>query len=158
VLQALAESEYERQSRREGARVARGKRYLARVTSGEGLTVAVSGTFDVWVERSEGAHEAVVLASEPDGSSAHDEILTSVAAFSCAGSPDTRVGVLKPSDAVPTWFSSDPVEARDTERRLLVWGAELVCARSSRTFPRAPLSTCHAIACAYLPYCHPAPG
>jgi ATP-dependent helicase/nuclease subunit A len=158
VLQALAESEYERQSRREGARVARGKRYLARVTSGEGLTVAVSGTFDVWVERSEGAHEAVVLASEPDGSSAHDEILTSVAAFSCAGSPDTRVGVLKPSDAVPTWFSSDPVEARDTERRLLVWGAELVRARSSRTFPRAPLSTCHAIACAYLPYCHPAPG
>jgi ATP-dependent helicase/nuclease subunit A len=153
----LLESAYERRAIREGATVIRNRCYLAKASSDEGVTLSVCGVFDLWVERPGGAQEAIVIAREPDGPSLYSEVLTKLATLACTTTPNALVGVLRqaPDDAAPTWSRDAPGEAQVTERRMLASAAELARARWARSFSRAPLSTCHSIACRYVSMCHP---
>jgi ATP-dependent helicase/nuclease subunit A len=155
------ESAYERRARREGAKVTRRLPYLAEVSSEEseeGVTLAIRGEFDLWVERPEGATEVIVIAPEPGGPSLYAEVLAGLAALACAGMPDIRVGILtnKIPDEEPTWYSEAAAgESNAAARRALTCARELVHARWTRSFARAPLSTCQSIGCGYVTFCHP---
>jgi ATP-dependent helicase/nuclease subunit A len=152
------ESAYERRARREGARVTHRLPYLAE-QSEEGVMLAVRGEFDLWVERPEGATEVIVFAKEPFGPSLYSEVLAKLAPLACTGMADIRVGTLtnKIPDEEPTWYPEATIgERQAAARRALAWTRELVHARWTRSFARAPLSTCQSIGCGYVAFCHPA--
>jgi hypothetical protein len=132
---------------------------LAKASSEEGVDLAVHGEFDLWVERPEGAAEAIVIAKEPDGSALYSEVLAKLAALACSRwTPDVRVGILtnKTPDEEPTWFPEAATRGNEeAARRALAWTRDLVRASWTGSFGRAPLSTCRSIGCGYVPFCHP---
>jgi len=161
ALAGAFESAYESRAKREGAKVTRRLPYLAEASSEdseEGVALAVRGEFDLWVERAEGATEVIVIAPEPGGPSLYGEFLAGLAALACARMPDVRVGILsnKIPDEEPTWYPEAATgESNAAARRALACTRELVHARWTRSFARAPLSTCQSIGCGYVAFCHP---
>jgi len=56
-------------------------------------------------------------------------------------------------DEEPAWRGLPDVRGKSVS--LLARGASIVEARWTESFPRAPVSTCHAIHCGYVSLCHP---
>jgi hypothetical protein len=99
-----------------------------------------------------------VFAKEPDGPSLYSEVLAKLAPLACTGMADIRVGTLtnKIPDEEPTWYPEATIgERQAAANRALAWTRELVHARWTRSFARAPLSTCRSIGCGYVAFCHP---
>jgi ATP-dependent helicase/nuclease subunit A len=140
---------------REGANVERDRVYLVQASS-RGVAATLRGSIDLWFERSDGATEAVLLATEPGDASPRTAVMAELAAFAEATRKDHRTGILSAArGARPVWRAAHEPAREATKRRILAWVMACVEARWTRSFARAPLETCHAIGCGYVPLCHP---
>lgn len=156
---ATAPGGYEARALREGAHVERDRVYLARARSNHGVSVAVTGTIDLWIERPVCAAEAILLAPEPHGPSLRSTVLAELAAYANRGK--VRVGMLTrpPGNDEPFWYSGHELfEVDVTEARILSWTMGIARARRTGAFERAPVETCRSITCGYLRFCHPGRG
>jgi ATP-dependent helicase/nuclease subunit A len=151
----LSGEDYAVRAEGEGAVVKRGRVYLHRASS-QDVAVTLRGDIDLWIERRDGGTEAILMATEPGPSSPRTAVIAAVAALAELGRKDHRTGIISSSHgASPVWCSEhEPIRAA-TNEALVSWTSACATARWTDTFSRAPKTTCHAIACGYLPLCHP---
>ncbi len=154
------ESDYARAVRDGGARVFRERAFVARVVSPE-LTVTLRGAMDLVVVWPNGDVDVVDYkrARGPD-TRPHALQLDVYALAAARDFPEAgrvRAGaVFLGGEAAPEPRFRPAIAPPKLEAHLVTLAENLLAARRTSRFARAPQRTCHAIGCGYFTLCHPA--
>jgi ATP-dependent helicase/nuclease subunit A len=151
--------------------VSRDSPYLLRLPDREGRELLLRGSLDLVVRWPDGAIDVIDYKhARVAAEGTHALLLDACAlgAWALFGanptaparpeprSPKIRVGIVALGEgaAEPRWRTSTE-SAEAIAARIAALGQKLVEARWNERFARAEVSTCHAIRCGYLRYCHP---
>ncbi|MGH7330718.1 MAG: PD-(D/E)XK nuclease family protein, partial [Polyangiaceae bacterium] len=133
--------------------------FVLGVTVDEGHRVSLRGAIDLLVRWPDGSVDVVdykrARGPDPEAHAFQLDIYALAAREMAPDAASLRSGILflggDPSE--PRWHVlSDPAELR---MRIAKLGSEVVLARWSELYPRAPIATCRKIRCGYVALCHP---
>jgi hypothetical protein len=124
-----------------------------------GCTVTLSGTLDLLVRWKDGAVDVVDATCVRGSPVIH--ALRLAAHVLCAralvpGATNVRAGLaFLGQGGEPAWTSLGAAELEAARARIATVGGRVAVARWSTRFPPEPTTTCHAIDCGYVSFCHP---
>jgi ATP-dependent helicase/nuclease subunit A len=125
------------------------------VIPGNDRRLAVDGSIDLVVRRSDGAVEVVLFkTSAPRSDLSPFELELQLAALALEGDEMPRAGVLFVGETSPRWLAPFDLDPTSLRERLAAFADAIADARHHATFAPIPRPRCLAIGCGFVAACH----